>query len=59
LEDILRVRHIQKIAVVGCSNSDHLSVARYEKRDLDFLCVGRFEKFNGIENAVDVIENIL
>jgi len=56
LENILRIRHTQKIVVVGCSNSDYLSVASYEKRDLDFLCVGRFEKFNGIENIWNIIK---
>ena len=56
LENILRIRHTQKIVVVGCSNSDDLSVPRYEKRDLDFLCVGRFEKFNGIENIWNIIK---
>jgi glycosyltransferase involved in cell wall biosynthesis len=56
LKKILRIRHNQKIVVVGCSNSDGLSVAGYEKRDLDFLCVGRFEKFNGIENIWNIIK---
>lgn len=56
LENILTTTHTQKIVVVGCSNSDDLSVARYMKRDLDFLCVGRFEKFIGIENIWNIIK---
>jgi glycosyltransferase involved in cell wall biosynthesis len=53
---ILGIKHTQKIAIVGCSNSDDLSVAIYKKRDLDFLCVGRFEKFDGIENIWNIIK---
>lgn len=56
LENIVRIKHTQKIVIVGCSNSDNLSVAICKKRDLDFLCVGRFEKFNGIENIWNIIK---
>ncbi len=56
LENILRIRHTQKIVVVGCSNSDDILIPGNEKRDLDFLCVGRFEKFNGIENIWNIIK---
>jgi glycosyltransferase involved in cell wall biosynthesis len=56
LKNIVGIKDTQKIVVVGCSNSDDLPVANNKKRDLDFLCVGRFEKFNGIENIWSIIK---
>lgn len=56
LENILRIRQTHKMVVVGCSNSDDILIPTDEKRDIDFLCVGRFEKFNGIENIWNIIK---
>jgi len=56
LENILSIRNTQKIVVVGCSDSVDLTIPSYVNRDLDFLCVGRFEKFNGIENIWNIIK---
>ena len=55
LQDILKIRYT-KIVVVGCSSSDDLSMPSEGKKDLDFLCVGRLEKFYGMENIWTIIK---
>jgi len=56
LQDILKIRYTKKIVVVGCSSSDDLSMPSEGKKDLDFLCVGRLEKFYGMENIWTIIK---
>jgi len=42
---------------VGCSSSNELARLRTNiQRDLDFLCVGRFEKFDGLEKIWTIIK---
>jgi glycosyltransferase involved in cell wall biosynthesis len=59
LEKLLTIPNRNKTVVVGCSSSDKLPpIQTSAKRDLDFLCVGRFEKFDGIENIWNIIRKV-
>jgi len=56
LQEIVKVKDTNKIVVVGCASSDNLSTYSNGIRDIDFLCVGRFEKFCRIENIWTIIK---
>ncbi|MDP9306464.1 MAG: glycosyltransferase [Thermoproteota archaeon] len=56
LHDILKISYTKKIVVVGCSSSDDLSMSSEGKKDLDFLCVGRLEKFYEMEKIWTIIK---
>ena len=56
LKHLIKIKDSNKIAIVGCSYSKELSVVRSESKDIDFLCVGRFEKFHGIEDIWKIIK---
>lgn len=62
LRSILGISNNNKIIVVGCagsSNSGGLSLGATQRtgaKDLDFLCVGRFEKFDGIEDIWNILK---
>jgi glycosyltransferase involved in cell wall biosynthesis len=56
LDRLLTTSNRYKTAIVGCSSSNELSRLRTNRqRDLDFLCVGRIEKFDGLENIWNII----
>jgi glycosyltransferase involved in cell wall biosynthesis len=56
LDQLLTASNRNKTAIVGCSSSNELSCLRTNRqRDLDFLCVGRIEKFDGLENIWNII----
>ena len=40
----------KEIAVVGCSCTGYFSAELSSPKDIDFLCIGRIEKFSEIEN---------
>ena len=55
--DKLLTTNRNKAAIVCCSSSNELSQLRTNiQRDLDFLCVGRIEKFDGLENIWNIIK---
>jgi glycosyltransferase involved in cell wall biosynthesis len=57
LDQLLTTHNRKKTAIVGCSSSNELSRLRMNRqRDLDFLCVGRIEKFDGLENIWHIIK---
>jgi len=56
LKTVLKIRDSSKIAIVGCSNSTNLPKVTCGAKDIDFLCVGRFEKFYGIESIWNIIK---
>ncbi|CAN5425207.1 hypothetical protein BH18THE1_BH18THE1_05140 [soil metagenome] len=56
LKHFIKIRDSNKIAIVGCSYSKDLSVVTSESKDIDFLCVGRFEKFHGMEDIWKIIK---
>jgi glycosyltransferase involved in cell wall biosynthesis len=57
LHSILGISNSNKIVVVGCASSDKSSeICMTGPKDLDFLCVGRFEKFDGIEDIWNIIK---
>lgn len=48
LETVFQIRDTRKIVNVGCSSVDYYINGNTDK-EIDFLCVGRFEKFEGVE----------
>jgi glycosyltransferase involved in cell wall biosynthesis len=57
LNQLLTTSNRYKTAIVGCSSSNELSRLRTNRqRDLDFLCVGRIEKFEGLEDIWNIIK---
>jgi glycosyltransferase involved in cell wall biosynthesis len=57
LDQLLKTSNRKKTAIVGCSSSNELSRLRTNRqRDLDYLCVGRIEKFDGLENIWRIIK---
>ncbi len=50
LRTIVQVKPDTEIAIVGCSSTDYCSNNNNGTRDIDFLCIGRLEKFTEIEN---------
>jgi glycosyltransferase involved in cell wall biosynthesis len=57
LEQLLTTSNRNKTAIVGCSISHELSLlGTNRERDLDFLCVGRIEKFEGLEDIWNIIK---
>jgi glycosyltransferase involved in cell wall biosynthesis len=57
LHSVIGIKDRNKIAVVGCSDEYILSGLRMNfQKDIDFLCVGRFEKFHGIEDIWKIIK---
>ncbi len=56
-DKLLTTSHRNKTAIVGNSSSNELSQLRTNRqRDLDFLFVGRIEKFEGLENIWNIIK---
>ena len=56
-DKLLTTSHRNKTAIVGNSDSNELSQLRTNRqRDLDFLFVGRIEKFEGLENIWNIIK---
>ena len=54
LDRLLTTSNRNKIAIVGCSSCNELSRLRTNRqRDLDFLCVGRIDKFDGVREHLD------
>jgi glycosyltransferase involved in cell wall biosynthesis len=56
LKVVLKIQDSSKITVVGCSNSTNLPMVTSGAKDIDFLCVGRFEKFYRIEDIWNIIK---
>jgi glycosyltransferase involved in cell wall biosynthesis len=57
LDRLLTTSNRNKITIVGCSSSNELSRLRTNRqRDLDFLFVGRIEKFDGLEDIWNIIK---
>jgi glycosyltransferase involved in cell wall biosynthesis len=56
LKHLIKIKDSNKIAIVGCSYSKELSIVKSQAKDIDFLCVGRFEKFHGIEDIWKIIK---
>jgi glycosyltransferase involved in cell wall biosynthesis len=58
LNQLLTTSNRDKTAIVGCSSSNELlsRLRTNRQRDLDFLCVGRIEKFDGLENIWHIIK---
>ena len=56
LKQLIKIKDGNKIAIVGCSYSKDLSIVKSESKDIDFLCVGRFEKFHGMEDIWKIIK---
>jgi glycosyltransferase involved in cell wall biosynthesis len=56
LETVFQIRDTKKIVNVGCSSVDYYIVNSNGDKDIDFLCVGRFEKFDGIEKIWNIIK---
>jgi glycosyltransferase involved in cell wall biosynthesis len=56
LKNFIKINDTDKIVVAGCSYSKDLSVVSSELKDIDFLCVGRFEKFRGMEDIWKIIK---
>ena len=50
LRTVVKIKPDEKIVVVGCSSTDYFSIISNQKKDIDFLCIGRLEKFTEIEN---------
>jgi glycosyltransferase involved in cell wall biosynthesis len=50
LKTLVEIKIDKKIAVVGCSCTGYSSAEPSGKKDIDFLCIGRIEKFSEIEN---------
>lgn len=50
LRTIVEIKIDKKIAVVGCSCTGYFSPETSGTKDIDFLCIGRIEKFSEIEN---------
>lgn len=48
LERIICVREKNKIVLVGCSYINYTPLVSNSKKDIDFFCIGRVEKFKGI-----------
>ena len=50
LEKIVHIRNKEKIALVGCSDSNlnYTDLGGNYSKDIDFFCIGRLEKFRGI-----------
>lgn len=60
LKNILHFKDSNKIAVVGCSSPINPSNLQWKTaRDLEFLCVGRFEKFQSLEDIWNHIKKEL
>jgi glycosyltransferase involved in cell wall biosynthesis len=49
LETAVQIRDTKKIINVGCSCGSYYPINSNGKKDIDFLCVGRLEKFDRIE----------
>ncbi|HKQ20911.1 MAG TPA: glycosyltransferase [Nitrososphaeraceae archaeon] len=50
LKALIEIKIDKKIAVVGCSCTGYFSAEPSSPKDIDFLCIGRIEKFSEIEN---------
>lgn len=56
LHDQVRISDNDKIVVVGCSDSINMpSWVSEAPKDIDFLCIGRIEKFEGLEEIWNFI----
>jgi glycosyltransferase involved in cell wall biosynthesis len=59
LQEKLDVKDNNKITVVGCCNANKSHGSRIKsEKIIDFLCVGRFEKFCGLEDIWNTIKSL-
>lgn len=56
LKTVAKIKNNKKIIIVGCSSTDYHSVTSNGSRDIDFLCIGRLEKFDRIESIWEGIK---
>lgn len=50
LKTVVEIKPDKKIVIVGCSSTDYDSLNNNDTKDIDFLCIGRLEKFTDVEN---------
>jgi glycosyltransferase involved in cell wall biosynthesis len=55
LRALSEIKIEKKIAVVGCSCKGYFNSEPSSPKDIDFLCIGRIEKFSQIENIWEEI----
>src|SRR5688572_17209967 len=55
LRNLVEIKIDNKIAVVGCSCTSYFNTDGNDTKDIDFLCIGRNEKFSEIENIWEEI----
>jgi glycosyltransferase involved in cell wall biosynthesis len=55
LRTLVEIEFDKKIAVVGCSCTGYFNADSTGTKDIDFLCIGRIEKFSDIENIWEKI----
>ena len=55
LRNLVEIKTDKKIAIVGCSCTNYFKADTNGTKDIDFLCIGRIEKFSEIENIWEEI----
>jgi glycosyltransferase involved in cell wall biosynthesis len=50
LKTVVEIKPDKKIVIVGCSSTDYYNMNNNGTKDIDFLCIGRLEKFTEVEN---------
>ena len=55
LRTLVEIKLDKKVAVVGCSCTGYFDTDSYGTKDIDFLCIGRIEKFSEIANIWEEI----
>lgn len=50
LRTVVEIKSDNKIIIVGCSSTEYCRLDNNGTKDIDFLCIGRLEKFTEIEN---------